>query len=71
MQKRTEKELLRQQLELLAEESKNTYPATNTLSENSKAMVQISKELFKRKCFAIMLFIAFHYFISGFTIHSK
>ena len=49
MNKRTEIEILRQQLELLTEDSKNTYPATNALSKNSKAMVLISKELFKRK----------------------
>ena len=37
MNKRTEIEILRQQLELLTEDSKNTYPATNALSKNSKA----------------------------------
>ena len=65
MNKRTEIEILRQQLELLTEDSKNT------LSKNSKAMVLISKELFKRKCFAAMLFIAFCYLIKRFAIHGK
>ena len=71
MNKRTEIEILRQQLELLTEDSKNTYQATNALSKNSKAMVLISKELFKRKCFAAMLFIAFCYLIKRFAIHGK
>ena len=49
MKKRTEIEILRQQLELLAEDSKDTFPASNELSQNSFAMAEISKELFKRK----------------------
>lgn len=71
MQKRTETEILRKQLELLAEESKDTCPASNELSSNSLAMAEISKELFKRKCFAAMCFIAFCYLIIRIAIFSK
>ena len=58
-------------MELLAEDSKNVYPAMNTVSENSKAMAQISKELFKRECLATMQLVAFGYFIIRFAIHGK
>lgn len=71
MKRRSEAEILRQQLELLAEESKDTLPAINELSENSLAMAEISKELFKRKCFATVFFIVFCYFIKCFVIHRK
>ncbi len=63
--------ILRQQLELLAEDSKNVYPAMNTRSKNSKAMAQISRELFKRECSTAMLFIAFGYFLIRIAIHGK
>ena len=59
----TETEILCQQLELLAEDSKEDFPETCKVSRNSTAMAKISNELFKRKCFAIVLF--FH------TLHDK
>lgn len=71
MKKRTEKEILRRQLELLAEESKDTCPASNELSSNSLAMAEISKELFKRKWFSAILFITLYYFIVRFTVRPK
>ncbi len=63
--------LLSQQLELLAEKSKDTAPIGSELSENSFAMVQISSELFKRKCFAVMLFIAAYNFFKRCTVKRK
>lgn len=71
VKRKTEKELLRQQLELLAEKSKSTCPASNELSQNSFAMVRISNELLKRKYLAFMFAFAFCYFIKCFTIHRK
>ena len=71
MKRISEKEILYKQLELLAEESKDTMPASNQLSENSLAMTSISKELFKRKWFTAILFIALGYFIMCFTIKRK
>ncbi len=65
------KGLLYQQLELLAEKSKDTYPASNELSHNSLAMARLSNELFKRKCFSMVLFIAFGYFIVRIAVHGK
>lgn len=63
MSKKAERELLRQQLELLAEESRNTCPASGELSKNSFAMVKISNELLKRKYLAFMFAVALGYFI--------
>lgn len=71
MKRKSEKELLHQQLELLAEESKDTLPASNEVSENSIAMVKISSELFKRKCLAVVLFIALVYFVKRLTVQRK
>ena len=71
MKRKLEKEILYQQLELLAEESKDTCPASNELSQNSLAMTRISNELLKRKWFPAMLIIAFGYFIMCFTIKRK
>ncbi|MCM1191984.1 MAG: hypothetical protein NC123_17040 [Butyrivibrio sp.] len=71
MKQKTEKELLRKQLELLAEESKDTCPASNELSQNSFAMAKISNELLKRKCLSFMFAVALGYFIKCFTIHRK
>lgn len=71
MERKSVKEFLYKQLELLAEESKNVCPASNELSQNSLAMVEISKELFKRKCSSAVYFIALCYFIKCFTVHRK
>ena len=71
MERKSEKEILRQQMILLAEESKNTYPASNELSQNSFAMVKISNELLKRKWFSAVLFIALCNFVLRVTKHSK
>lgn len=67
----TETEMLCQQLELLAEDSKEDFPETCKVSRNSTAMAKISNELFKRKCFALMFFIALYYFFIRFTIKRK
>lgn len=64
-----EKEILRQQLELLAEESKGT--PFDSLPGLSNAMVAVSKELFKRKCFTFMFFVAVGYLLLRLTKHSK
>lgn len=71
MGKKIETEILYKQLELLAEDSKDTYPASNELSHNSFAMAEISKELFKRKWFPAVLFITLCYFVICFPIHRK
>lgn len=64
-----EKEILRQQLELLAEESKGT--PFDSLPGFSNAMVAVSEELLKRKCFTFMFFIAVGYLLLCITKHSK
>lgn len=64
-----EKEILRQQLELLAEESKGT--PFDSLPSFSNAMIGVSKELFKRKCFTFMFFVAVGYLLLCITKHSK
>lgn len=64
-----EKEILRQQLELLAEESKRI--PFDILPGFSDAMVAVSKELFKRKCFTLMFFIAVGYLLLCITKHGK
>ena len=71
MKIKSERELLYQQLELLAEDSKDTCPASNTLSQNSLAMAKISSELLKRKCFTAMYLITFCYLIMRLTVHGK
>ncbi len=71
MKKRTEIEILRQQLELLAEDSKDTFPASNELSQNSFAMAEISKELFKRKWLPTILLITLCYFVIRFAVSPK
>ncbi len=63
--------ILYKQLELLAEDSKDTYPASNELSQNSFAMVEISKELFKRKWVSTILFVTLCYFVIRFPIQRK
>ena len=65
------REILHQQLELLAEESKHALPANCELSKNSFAMVKISNELLKRKCLSFMFAFTLIYFIKCFTIHGK
>lgn len=71
MKGKSEKELLCQQLELLAEKSKDTYPASDELSRNSSAMVAISAELFKRKWLPIVILITLGYLLQSFAIHRK
>ena len=71
MRRKSEKEILHQQLELLAEKSQDVCPASNELSQNSIAMAKISSELLKRECFSMMLLIALAYFIKRFTVHRK
>ena len=71
MKRKSEKEILYQQLELLAEESKDTCPASYELSQNSLAMANISNELFKRKWLPVMLFITLSYLVKCFTIKRK
>lgn len=71
MKRKSVKEILRLQLELLAEDSKNTYPASNNLGQNSLAMVAIEDELLKRKCFALMFTVAIGYFILRIAKHGK
>ena len=67
----TETEILRQQLKLLAEDSENDFPEAYKASRNSAAMAKISNELFKRKCFTFMLFIALYYFLIRFAKKAK
>ena len=71
MKRRSESEILHQQLELLAEKSKDTYPASEELSKNSLAMASISKELLKRKWLPLMFTIAVNYFFLCITKHGK
>lgn len=71
MKRKSIREILRQQLELLEEDSKNAYPASNNVSQNSLAMVAIEDELLKRKWFALMFVVAFAYFIMRIAIHGK
>ena len=71
MKRINETEFLRQQLQLLAEESKDTCPASNELSQNSLAMAKISNELFKRKWFAAMFLVAFNYLLIRFAVQRK
>lgn len=71
LKRKSTREILRQQLELLAEESKKTYPASNELSQNSLAMVAIGNALLKRKCFTIVFAVTFTYFIMSIAKHGK
>lgn len=71
MRRTSEREFLRQQMELLAEESKDTCPASNELSQNSFAMARISNELVKRKWFPVVFLITLGYLLQSFTIHRK
>ncbi len=71
MKRKSEKEILRQQMKLLAEESKDTYPASNELSQNSFAIAKISNELLKRKCLAVVFAVTLSYLIKSFAIHAK
>lgn len=64
-------EILRQQIELLAEGFKKSFPEICKVSRNSAAMAKISNELFKRKCFTFMLFIALYYFFIRFSKKTK
>lgn len=48
MKRNTVRRLLRKQMELLAEKSKDIYPAGDELSQNSFAMSEISSELLKK-----------------------
>ncbi len=59
MKRKTEKEILYQQQELLIEDSKNCMPGE--LAKNSQAMAKISKELFKHRCvtFVVLCFIGY------------
>lgn len=66
-----ETEILRQQMELLAEDFKKSFPEICKVSRNSASMVKISNELFKRKCFTFMLFIALYYFFIRFVKKTK
>lgn len=65
------REILRQQLELLAKESKHALPANCELSKNSFAMAKISNELLRRKCLALMFAVALGYFIKCLAVHGK
>ena len=71
MKRKSERELLCQQMELLAEESKDTCPASNELSQNSLAMARISNELLKRKWFSVVFLITLGYLLQSFAIHRK
>ncbi len=66
--RKSEREFLRQQLELLAKESKHALPANCELSKNSFAMAKISNELLRRKCLALMFAFVVYYFIERITI---
>ena len=71
MKRNTVRRLLRQQMELLAEKSKDTYPAGDELSQNSFAMSEISSELLKREAFSIVLLVTLSYLVIRFAIHRK
>ena len=71
MKKNTVRQLLHKQMELLAEKSKDTYPASDELSQNSFAMSEISSELLKRETVSTVLLITLGYFFICFTIHRK
>lgn len=68
---RTKKEILRQQMELLAEESKRAYPANDNLSQKSLAMAQINKEILKNEWLPFVLLIANVYILICIKIHRK
>ena len=63
------KKLLEQQLYQLSEKSKDPMPENEC--DYAYAMTAISKELLKRECFAVVLFIALCYFFKSITIHGK
>lgn len=71
MKRKSAKEILHQQLELLAEESKDTYPASDELSQNSFAMAKISNELLKRETLTAVNLIALGYLIVRLVVHCK
>lgn len=71
MKRNTVRRLLRKQMELLAEKSKDTYPARDELSQNSFAMAEISGELLKREAFSIVLLVTLSYLVIRFAIHRK
>ena len=54
VKRKSERDLLRQQMELLIEESKNSVPGE--LAKNSQAVAKISKELFKYSCSSFIFF---------------
>lgn len=66
MKRKSERELLRQQMELLIEESKNCVPGE--LSQNSQAVAKISKELFKYSCSSFILFCFLGYLVKNFAV---
>ena len=55
--------LLKQQIELLVEESKNYLPGTNELSNNSHAVVAISKQLTYNRFWCLLLCFMGYLFI--------
>lgn len=66
MKRKSDRELLRQQMELLIEESKNCVPGE--LSQNSQAVAKISKELFKYSCSSLILFCFLGYLVKNISV---
>lgn len=66
MKRKSERDILHQQMELLIEESKNCVPGE--LSKNSQAVAKISKELFKYSCASVILFGFLGYLVKNFTV---
>jgi len=66
VKRKSERDLLHQQMELLIEESKNCVPGE--LSKNSQAVAKISKELFKYSCASVILFGFLGYLVKNFTV---
>lgn len=71
MKRNTVRQILRKQMELLAERSKDTYPAGDELSQNSFAMAEISSELLKREALPIVLLVTLSYLFIRLAIHRK
>ena len=66
MKRKSGRELLHQQMELLKKEKKNSVPGE--LSQNSQAVAKISKELFKYSCSSFILFCFLGYLVKNFAV---
>lgn len=58
--------ILREQIEMLAEDSKNCVPGE--LPQNSNAMAELDRALLTDICFGFVVFCLGTYFVKNFTI---